>query len=122
ILLDGIDSLREAEDVAERIQLSLRAPFDVGGESFCTTASMGIACSTLNYDRPEDILRDADTAMYRAKAKGKACYEIFVRQMHTRAVEALTVESELRRALDNGEIKPHFQPIVSLATGEIVGF
>ena len=122
ILLDGILSITEAEEVAERIQQSLKSPFDVGGESFCTTASMGIACSTLDYERPEEVLRDADTAMYRAKAKGKACYEIFVRQMHTRAVEALTVESELRRALDNGEIKPHFQPIVSLGTGEIIGF
>jgi EAL domain-containing protein (putative c-di-GMP-specific phosphodiesterase class I) len=83
---------------------------------------MGIACSTLGYSRPEDMLRDADTAMYKAKANGKACYEIFAPQMHTRAVEALTVENELRRALDNGEIKPYYQPIVSLDTGEVVGF
>jgi len=122
ILLDGITTIAEAETVAERIQDSLKLPFELEGETFCTTASMGIACSTLGYDRPDDILRDADTAMYKAKSNGKACHEIFARQMHTRAIHALTVENELRLAFERGDIKPFYQPIVSLDSSEVVGF
>ena len=122
ILLDGISSINDATDIAERIQNSLKVPFDLNGHEFHTSASMGISYSMQAYDRPEDVLRDADTAMYRAKANGKARYEVFDSQMHTRAVEALTLENELRRAIENGEIEPYFQPIVELETGTIVGF
>lgn len=122
ILLDGVGSIVEATIVAERIQESLKTPFDLDGQKFFTTASMGIACSTQKYDKPEDILRDADTAMYKAKAAGKARHELFDANMHTRAVQALTVENDLRRALENGDIQPHYQAIVSLSSGEIVGF
>ena len=122
LLLDGITSIIEATVVAERIQDALKVPFDLDGQKFLTTASMGIACSTQEYDRPEDILRDADTAMYKAKADGKARHELFDSQMHTRALQALTVENELRRALENGDIQPYYQAIVSLLSGEIVGF
>ncbi len=83
---------------------------------------MGISYSMQAYDRPEDVLRDADTAMYRAKANGKARYEVFDSHMHTRAIEVLTLENELRRAIEKGEIEPYFQPIVRLETGAIVGF
>jgi EAL domain-containing protein (putative c-di-GMP-specific phosphodiesterase class I) len=83
---------------------------------------MGIAFSAQGYDRPEDILRDADAAMYKAKTAGKARHELFDVKMHTRALQALTVENELREALEHGEIRPYYQPIVSLVTGEIVGF
>ncbi len=68
------------------------------------------------------MLRDADTAMYKAKSNGKARHEVFNDQMHTRAIEALTLENELRRALDRGEIKPYYQPIIALESGKIVGF
>lgn len=122
ILLDGISLVKDATDVAERIQECLSKPFELDGQEFFTSASMGISFSTQGYDRPEDILRDADTAMYKAKANGKARFEIFDSQMHTRAIQALTLENELRRALDRGEIKPFFQPIIALKTGKIVGF
>ncbi len=122
ILIDGLTNLDEAIEVADRIQNSLKKPFDLNGHEFFTTASMGIAYSTQNYERPEDILRDADTAMYKAKANGKARHEVFNSQMHTRAVAALTLENELRRALEKGEIQPFYQPIVALETGKIIGF
>ena len=122
ILLDGISSINDATEIAERIQNSLKEPFDLNGHEFYTSASMGISCSMQAYERPEDVLRDADTAMYRAKANGKARHEVFDNHMHTRAVEALTLENELRRAIDKGEIEPYFQPIVALETGAIVGF
>jgi len=122
VLLDGIPALAEAEAVAVRIQESLKSPFEVDGEKFRTTVSMGIAYSTLGYTSPEDILRDADTAMYQAKANGKARHEIFARHMHTWALKALTVENELRHAVDNEEIEPYYQPIVSLEDSEVVGF
>jgi len=122
ILLDGIKGPADATDVAARIQEALARPFDLDGHEFFTTASVGIAYSATGYDRHEDILRDADTAMYRAKANGKARYEVFNTGMHTRAVEALRLESELRRAIEAAEVRPYFQPIVSLETGAITGF
>ncbi|HLM01563.1 MAG TPA: EAL domain-containing protein [Pyrinomonadaceae bacterium] len=122
ILLDGISRMEDATEVAVRIQSSLREPFILDGHEFVSTASMGIAYSLPGYERPEDILRDADTAMYKAKANGKARHEVFDSHMHTRAIQALTLENELRRALEKGEIKPYFQPIVALKTGKIVGF
>jgi diguanylate cyclase (GGDEF)-like protein/PAS domain S-box-containing protein len=122
ILLDNIHSPENATEVAERIQEALKKPFDLDGQEFFTTASIGIAYSETGYDRPEDILRDADTAMYRAKANGKARHEVFDVNMHTRAVEALKLENDLRRAVENGEIVPFYQSIVSLSTGQVVGF
>lgn len=122
ILLDAIVDAKSATEVAERIQESLKQPFDLDGQEFFTTASIGIAYSDTGYDKPEDILRDADTAMYRAKANGKARHEVFDVNMHTRALEALKMESDLRRAVENGEITPFYQSIVSLETGKIVGF
>jgi diguanylate cyclase (GGDEF)-like protein/PAS domain S-box-containing protein len=122
VLLDGITEHDNAIEIAERIQESLKEPFLFDDQEFFTTASIGIAFSDMNYERSEDILRDADTAMYRAKANGKARFEIFDSGMHTRAVEALKIENELRRAIENGELVSYYQPIVSLRTGEIVGF
>lgn len=122
ILLDGITSPEDVIEVTARIMELIEQPFDLDGQEFFTTTSIGIAFSASRYDRPEDILRDADTAMYRAKANGKARYEVFDIGMHTRAVEALKLENELRRAIEKGEIQPHFQPIVSLQTGVVTGF
>ncbi|HZH35508.1 MAG TPA: EAL domain-containing protein [Pyrinomonadaceae bacterium] len=122
ILLDDISSVEDVTEVVSRIQQSLEMAFYLEGHEFFTTVSIGVAYSMIGYDRPEDILRDADTAMYRAKAKGKARHEVFDIGMHKRAVEALTLENELRRAIENDEILPHYQPIVSLESGEIVGF
>jgi diguanylate cyclase (GGDEF)-like protein len=122
ILIDAIPSPALAVEVAERIQETLNQPFELEGQEFFTTASIGIAYSETGYERPEDILRDADTAMYRAKANGKARHEVFNVNMHTRALEALRMENDLRRAVENEEIIPFYQAIVSLKTGEITGF
>jgi len=78
--------------------------------------------STTGDGRPEDLLRDADTAMYRAKAGGKARHEVFDTAMHTRALKRLRVETELRRAIEREQLRIHYQPIVSLATGRLMGF
>src|SRR5262249_54236633 len=84
-------------------------------------ASIGIAVGSAHYQRPEELLRDADMAMYRAKAGGKARHELFDAEMHTRAVALMQLESELRRAIERGEFVVHYQPIFSLVTGQITG-
>ena len=122
ILLDGVGSVDDATHCAERIQSCLSEPFDLNGHHFVSTASMGIAYSKAGYDRPEDVLRDADTAMYLAKANGKARYQVFNNSMHTKVVNTLTIENNLRLALERGEIRPYFQPIIDLKTGAIIGF
>ena len=122
ILLDGISGVADAVRVAERVQLELMMPFSVSGREVYTTASIGIALSTLDYERPEDILRDADTAMYRAKLLGKARHTIFDRSMHERALTALQLESDMRRALERSEFRVAYQPIVALRDGGLSGF
>jgi EAL domain-containing protein (putative c-di-GMP-specific phosphodiesterase class I) len=86
------------------------------------TASIGIALSSSGYDRPDDILRDADIAMYRAKENGKARYELFDHGMHARAVSRLQLESDLRQAIEQKEFCVYYQPIISLQTGRLAGF
>ncbi|PYS33535.1 MAG: hypothetical protein DMF75_09120, partial [Acidobacteria bacterium] len=122
ILLDGIDGSAEATNMARRIQDKLQSPFNLSGHEVFTTTSIGIALSSTGYDHPENMLRDADTAMYRAKAQGKACYEIFDKGMHTHAVYLLQMENDLRRAIDREELRVHYQPIVSLDSGQLAGF
>ncbi len=122
ILLEEIKDTSDASRVAERIQAELRLPFVIGSQEVFTTASIGIALGTIGYDRPEDLLRDADIAMYRAKLFGKARYEIFNVDMHIQAVARLQLENELRRAIDRQEFQVYYQPIVSLKTGRIIGF
>ncbi len=122
ILLDGIPDGREATNMARRIQEKLSSPFNLSGHEVFTTTSIGIALSSTGYDYPENMLRDADTAMYRAKAQGKACYEVFDKGMHTHAVYLLKMENDLRRALEREEFRVHYQPIVSLDNGQLAGF
>lgn len=128
ILLEGIKNISDAVRVADRIQAELRLPLVLGEQDVFTTVSIGIALSATNYDRPEDILRDADIAMYRAKVLGKARYEIFNTDMHIRAVARLQLENDLRRALPglslgtNQEFQIYYQPIVSLKNGKIIAF
>ena len=122
ILLDGIHSCAEAADMARRIQEKLQSPFNLSGHEVFTTTSIGIALSSTGYDHPEAMLRDADTAMYRAKAQGKACYEVFDKGMHTHAVYVLQMENDLRRAIDREELRVYYQPIVSLDNGQLSGF
>ena len=122
ILLDDAGDALHATRIASRIHEALSAPFHIGGHEVFTTASIGIALSTTAYDSPEEVLRDADTAMYRAKARGKARHEIFDTSMHRRAVALHSLETDLRRALDRKELQVAFQPIVSLKSGAITGF
>ncbi|HEY6552138.1 MAG TPA: EAL domain-containing protein, partial [Vicinamibacteria bacterium] len=122
ILLEDILDARDATRVAERIQQELRQPFSLEGHEIFSTASIGITFDDARDRRPEELLRDADTAMYRAKAQGRDRHEIFDDAMHSRAVAVLKLEADLRRALDRGELRLLFQPIVSLATDRAVGF
>ena len=114
ILLDGMAEASVAIHIAKRVQDSLRSAVNVGGHEIFSTTSIGIALSSTGYTNPEDILRDADTAMYRAKARGRACYEVFDKFMHARAVALLQLENDLRRAVERGEFEVYYQPIVSL--------
>jgi diguanylate cyclase (GGDEF)-like protein len=122
ILLSGMTDATDAVRVAQRIHDELSQPFVLDKNSAFATASIGIALSSSGYERPEDILRDADTAMYRAKENGKARYELFDHAMHARAVSRLQLESDLRQAVEKNEFCVHYQPIVSLRTGRLAGF
>lgn len=122
ILLEDINCLTEATNVAERIQVELSVPFNLGGHEVYTSVSIGIATSMTGYDHAAAVLRDADTAMYRAKSHGKARYEIFDQTMHEHASNVLQLETDLRRALEREELEVHYQPIITLDTGCIRGF
>jgi diguanylate cyclase (GGDEF)-like protein/PAS domain S-box-containing protein len=122
ILLDGIKDYGDARRVAERVQEVLTEPFAIAGRELFITASLGVKYSGDDDEEPEDLLRDADTAMYCAKTLGKAHYQIFDAGMHTRALTLLQIESDLRRALEREEFRVNYQPIVSLQTGRISGF
>ena len=122
ILLDALQDPSDVMRVAEKVQQAISAPFKLASHEAITTASIGVALSTSGYTEAEDIIRDADTAMYRAKDRGKARCEIFDTSMHTRAVTLLRLESDLRRALEKDELCVYYQPIVSLASGELHGF
>ena len=108
--------------VAHRILHELTRPFDAAGQQILVQASLGIAVSTTGFTRPEDALRDADAAMYRAKARGRARYEIADAELHARSLEQLELESQLREAVEGGELRLHFQPVVVMETRELVGF
>jgi diguanylate cyclase (GGDEF)-like protein/PAS domain S-box-containing protein len=121
IIVARLDSDQAAALIAERVQDALRAPFQIGEHRVFTSASVGIALSSEKYRRAEDFLRDADTAMYRAKSQGRARHQLFDGQMHEQAMERLRIEAGLRRALERGEFVLHYQPVVSLETGAVVG-
>jgi len=122
VLLDDLKEPGDAKQAAERLMKSVTSPFMLGGREVFTSMSIGIALSNPSYEQAEDILRDADTAMYRAKSRGKARYEIFDADMRASVVARLQLEMDLRRALEHGEFHNVYQPIVSLAAGQIVGF
>lgn len=122
ILLDDIQDATEVTDIAERLYKELTSSFNLNGYEVFTSASIGIAIGTSSYNRPEELLRDADIAMYRAKELGRARYEIFDSMMYAAAMNILQLETNLRRAIERREFEIHYQPIVSLLTNKIVGF
>jgi diguanylate cyclase (GGDEF)-like protein/PAS domain S-box-containing protein len=122
ILLDDIKESGDATRVAERIQEELRSPFKIGSHDLFATVSIGIAMSESSSDGPEHLLRDADTAMYRAKARGRARFEVFDKAMHARAMAVLELENDLRGALEQDQFCLEYQPVVSLLGEDILGF
>jgi predicted signal transduction protein with EAL and GGDEF domain len=122
ILLEDIRDCGDAIRVAERIQERLAIPLVLQGQEVVTSASIGIAFCSTSYTNSEDLVRDAEIAMYRAKREGKARCQVFDNAMHTSAVKRLSLETDLRRALEMGEFRVHYQPIVSLQSGKIAGF
>lgn len=122
ILLDGIANFEAAIAIAERIQEQLQTPFNLEDRNIYTGASIGIVFGSSRYQNATDILRDADIAMYRAKAKGKARYEIFDRSMYRETIKLIELENNLRLAIDRQEFLLHYQPIMCLKTNKLVGF
>lgn len=122
VLLDGVRGPEDAVSVAERVQETLATPIVLEGIEFFTSASIGIATSELAYRSPDDLLRDADAAMYSAKAAGKARHELFNETMHAEVKARLQLGNDLRRAVDNEEFRAYYQPVCRLETGELVGF
>jgi diguanylate cyclase (GGDEF)-like protein len=122
ILLDQVESRQEAAMRGQQIQQVLAEPFLLEGRELVTTASMGIALASRTHLRPEDILRDADTAFRRSRALGRDRCEVFDDAMHERELALFETEMELRRALERKEFRLHYQPIVALKDGHIAGF
>lgn len=122
LLLEGIQDADEATDVADQILSQLRSPFQLGEHRVFMTASIGLVVASPDYDQSTDLLRDADTAMYRAKANGKARYEVFTQTMHVQAFNRLWLEHDLWLAIEREEFALVYQPIVNLENGCISGF
>lgn len=122
VLLENLVSEADAIHIAERINQTLQHPFNLNSHEVFINTSIGIALSHNGYSYPEEFLRDADTAMYQAKALGKARYIIFNHEMHSQALERLQLENDLQRALERHELEVFYQPVVCLATGQLQGF
>jgi diguanylate cyclase (GGDEF)-like protein len=122
ILLNPITVSADAACVADRILLALQRPFTLDGNEIFISISVGIALNNSCAESPEQYLQNADTALYHAKAKGKAGYEIFDAQMHTEAVNRLQMETDLRRAIERQELEVYYQPIVEIDSQQIKGF
>ena len=121
VLLEDVGDAREATVVAERVLTTLTDPFDIAGRELFVSSSIGIALGGPEAD-PEGLIRDADVAMYRAKAQGKARHAVFDAQMHRRVLERLDVETDLRRAIEAGSLQVLYQPILRTATGDVTAF
>ncbi len=122
ILLENISDPAYTVSVAERIKEKLAHPLDVKGHEVFTSISIGIALGAERYERPEQVLRDADIAMYEAKARGNASYEIFDTKMHANIMDRMQLVSDLRGAVDHKELTLYYQPIIDLKTQQLTGF
>lgn len=122
ILLDDIKDVTDATLVADRIKKELSLPFSLDEHDIFTTVSIGIALSSSGYNQPEDLLRNADMAMYRAKALGKSRHELFSSNMHEEVLASLKLETDLWKALEKNELRVFYQPIIILETGKFSGF
>ena len=122
LLLEEINAPRDAIKIAKRILEEMGHPFDLGGNEVFTSSSIGIVLHTREYSRPEQLLRDADTAMYRAKEMGKARFKVFNKRMHEQALQLMELETDLRRAIENGDFHAVYQPIINIAEGRVAGF
>ena len=122
VLLEDVFRASDAIRVGQRIQERLAIPFEIKGRQIVIKSSIGVALNSSSYTKPEDLVRDAEIAMYRAKQSGKARCEVFDPAMHSNAVRRLKLETDLRLGLERGELLVYYQPIVSLRSGKITGF
>ncbi len=122
VLLDGIDGISGAIEVANRLLDRFSKPHNIRGNEVISTASIGIVTSDGKYHRPDELIRDADNAMYQAKAAGKARYVVFDEQMHAKALQRLNLEKDMRKAIALGQMWVAYQPIVDLEDGTLRGF
>ncbi len=122
LLLPSIDDPAYAVNVAERIRERLSIPLDIKGHKIFTSISIGIALGSEGYERPEQVLRDADIAMYEAKGRGNASYEIFDIKLHANILDRMKLVADLRGAVDNQQLTLYYQPIINLETQRLTGF
>jgi diguanylate cyclase (GGDEF)-like protein/PAS domain S-box-containing protein len=122
IVAEDVESVRDATSIAGRLHQEFQVPFILDGSEVYATVSTGIAMWHSGYEKPENLLRDADNAMYRAKDLGRNRYAVFDKKMHAEVVATLELENDLRRAVSRKEFRPFYQPIISLKRGNLVGF
>jgi diguanylate cyclase (GGDEF)-like protein/PAS domain S-box-containing protein len=122
VLLDDVRNMADVERLTRRIEERLDTPLHIDGHEIFTTVSIGIAFGSPGYERPEEVLRDADAAMYRAKSLGRARYEVFDEALHLAAMDRLRLETDLRHAVQEQSFGIQYQPIVSLVDGRVTGF
>lgn len=122
ILIEGEDPRRDAIQLADQILLDFQAPFNLDGKTLFTTISLGLVIDNGEYSEPDEVLRDADIAMYRAKARGRACYEVFSKPLLDQVINRHQIEALLRDAMNRKEFNLYYQPIVSLKDNRVAGF
>src|SRR5690606_21793793 len=122
ILLESLDDVKVATDIAHRIRLSVHEPFDVAGQTVYTTVSIGLTTSRRGYEDTDEIINDVAAAANKAKERGQDRHEVFDSKMRIDALTTLRLEVALRQAVEREEFELHYQPIVDLSTGVLVGF
>jgi diguanylate cyclase (GGDEF)-like protein len=120
VLCEDVQNEEDAIVIADRLALAMAQPMSMDAGSVVVTTSIGIAVANPKTDSAEDLVRNADSALYRAKERGRARFELFDHRMRTRAVKRLTIENELRRAIDQGELRVYYQPLVVVAEPRVV--